>query len=233
MNSLVTLNLDGYLCENARQSFLAACSRWQVDYVEVTTAYRKDLHPCYTKPTLFHRLTSYSRIAYFDADMLIRSDAPNPFALFPEDRFYAVKDVSDVRFGPDSSIRKAVREEVHAPWHSVLESEFGLGISSDTFLQNFFNAGFMLCSPDSFREVFGFIVRNIPAKDSPFAHTGRYEQALVNYAVMASGRLTHIDEAWNYLSPDVMDPRMNAWVYHFTGINSAVLRPAIKDFRWQ
>jgi hypothetical protein len=232
MKCLVTLNLNRYLSDNARASFLSASTRWRVDYVEVTTAFRDGVHPCYTKPTLFHRLTSYSRIAYFDADMLIRSDAPNPFELFSDDKFYAVKDISDVRFAPDSPIRNAIQAEAHAPWHPVIESQLGLCIPLSFFLQNFFNAGFMLCSPNSFRETFELIVKNIPSSNSSFAHTGRYEQALVNYAVMSSKRLVLVDEAWNYIGPDISDGRMNAWVYHFTGIDSAAVKPAISSFRW-
>src|ERR1043166_1236930 len=109
MDCVVTLNIGDYLCENARQSFLAATERWGGDYVEVTASFREYLNPCFTKPTLFQRLYCYERIAYFDADMLIRGDAPNPFRLFRGNGLYAVKDLSDTRFPAGSAVNDIIQ----------------------------------------------------------------------------------------------------------------------------
>ena len=232
MDALATLNLNGYLCSNVRASFLAASQRWGVDYVEVVTPYRMDLNPCYTKPTLFARLFSYSRLAYFDADMLIRSDAPSPFAAMSTTSLSAVKDISESRFPPGSRVRDEIQNEAHRPWYRVLENHFKLGVKESLFIDGFFNAGFLLASPKYCERLFAFVKENIPREGSPYVLEGRYEQALINYAARAMGSVDLVDETWNYIAPDLSSGWMEKWVYHFTGINSAELKPRLGTFAW-
>ena len=158
MDCLVTLNLGGYLCENARASFLAAAGRWQVDYVEVTTSINPDINPCYTKPALLHRLKHYDLVAYFDADILIRDDAPNPFLEFDDELFYAVRDISAIRYSTHSMIAQIIRNEAHIPWFHRVEERFKRGLELRSFCENFFNAGVLFCSPRKAEDILGPIV---------------------------------------------------------------------------
>jgi hypothetical protein len=232
MDGLVTLNLGEYLCGNARASMIAAAKRWHADYVEILSPFRADLNPCYTKLSAFNRLTSYGRIAYFDADMLIRADAPSPFDLLGENRLVAVKDISDARFPEGSPIRDAIQAEAHIPWHGVMESLLRRGTSLEAYLSTFFNAGFLVYSPPRCRSIFEVAFSLIPEQRSRFAGIGRYEQALLNYLACGQEGVALVSEEWNYLCPDLSSGRMDHWVYHFTGLNSKHIKPAIHSFPW-
>jgi len=233
MDCLVTLNVGNYMCETAHNSLIAAADRWQVDYVEVTTPVKEGINVCYSKPALLHRLGHYERVAYFDADILIRDDAPNPFLDQEIDMFYAVRDISESRYTADSTIAEAIRNEAHIPWYHRVEERFGLGLQLESFCENFFNAGVLFFSPQASEDILAPIVEEIGKLTPELAATGRYEQAMMNYFAQASGRLRLIDERWNYLSPPVENGSMHTWVYHFTGYKGHLIKNRINGFPWR
>ena len=236
MNCVFVINTRQYLCNNARDSILSACARWNADYHELCEESLSNYHPSFMKFSTALRLKFYSRVAYFDADMLIRSDAPSCFENFPDPaRIYAVRDIELFREWVPQHLRSNFIQSVRAPYHRPLCDNLKCELNYQQYLDNFFNTGFFLCSPARHERLFEFLASHLPDSDTHYRGNAHYEQALFNYAVqlMTPNELEFVDETWNFIDPNLETRRMEKFVYHFTGAMLPRLRPQLKDFRWR
>jgi hypothetical protein len=207
-----------------------------VDYKEVTESDQPHLHPTYLKEGLVLLHERYERLACFDADMLIRSDTPSCFEVFSDEtKLYAVRDIAENRPHVPAHLRSNFIQNVRAPFFEPLQSRLGGALDYQQYVQNFFNAGFFLCSTRRHRELFAFVQSHFPGEGDRFRGNRHYEQALFNYGaqLLAADDLAFVDESWNYIDPDVTTPLMSKHVYHFTGANYGALKRAIGDFPWR
>ena len=234
MNYLVTLNINDCLCSNSRNSMLDACSRWGCKFHEITENYVGDQNVCFNKLVGIKRLTEEAdvdRLMYLDADMLIRSDAPNPLVLFNDDKTYAVRDCKDSSTEDEFLYWKSmVVESWLLSVHEKLKLDVDINRLVDTCKDWFFNAGMFLMSAKQNRPNIDLFIRNIPS----FPVNGRIEQAMWNYILKNSENMVYIDRTWNMLEPDLSESMKN-FIYHFTGFRSYVptLKERILTYNWK
>ena len=199
MNCIFTVNTDNFMCDNARSSFIAASIRWGVDYVEVRDRTFTDRYPGYLKAQAArYRISGYDRVAYWDSDCVIREDAPNVFDALPNrELFYVVRDLE---------------ESWSVNTESLLAECTRLGINCPVEKDTFFNAGFFLCSPGLWKNLFSYVIHQ-----SPNDHRGPPEQAMLNIAaaIYGDGNISYTDRTWNDCG-DWGQP-MRSYVYHFAG----------------
>ncbi len=96
-NSIVVLNINNVLCDNARNSMMDACKRWKCGFYEINENLVEKQNICFNKivgiKKFYTNNKDIDRILYLDADILIREDTPNPFELFNDiNKVYAVRD---------------------------------------------------------------------------------------------------------------------------------------------
>jgi lipopolysaccharide biosynthesis glycosyltransferase len=237
-NLVWTVNINNHMSSNARESISDAADRWGCDYLEIRTIFDTRLYPSFAKICSFEKIEGYERAVYFDSDMLIHIDTPNPFEVFSdESKFYATLDIHPHRYKIDDEIWSNVKNDNQEYYYNILEQQFGWNISKEIFLDNFFNSGFFLYSSKRHKSIFKAISQALPLIDGRevFSFSAHYEQALFNYIVqgMRPNDLTIVDESWNYLEPPINEPKMNSYVWHFTGYNFWKIKDSIKDYDWR
>lgn len=235
MNCIYVVNVNGCLCANSQRSLQSAARRWQVDYVELIENGQPDLHPAFSKCGGLLGLNSFHRVACFDADMLIRSDAPSPFdCLDDANRLYVVRDLARVRPYTPKALAYDLVGSVRGSFYADTAKLVGQDVEYGQYLRGFFNSGFFVASPERHRALFECIVSHFPPGSHPMAKNVHFEQALFNYVVQATDPdvLSYAPETWNFIDPDIRQQRMDAFVYHFTGANFRELKQAIYAFPW-
>lgn len=91
-NVLVTINTGDFLRPNVRASYAHAAKRWGCEYLEITEPYHKSQHPYGMKLELpEHPALADTRALFVDADVVIRSDCPDPFGSVPSGYFAAAQ----------------------------------------------------------------------------------------------------------------------------------------------
>ena len=102
MNVLVTLNLNDYLTDNSRASLRHAAARWDAAYLELTAPWI-DRCDAFGIKMAMHKLpvSPHDRVAFFDADVLVREDCPSPFDAVPETHFGGVANFQGDTHGGD------------------------------------------------------------------------------------------------------------------------------------
>lgn len=236
MNCLLVLNTGGVMCENSRHSFTDAAKRWGCDYVEATVNRFPWLDPTFSKCAAISCLHGYDRVAYYDSDILIRSDAPSVFDEHNDhEAFYAVADIAAPKPHLPQDAWPTLVEEVRGKYHPMLQAATGATIPKQLFIDRFFNAGFFILSPSCHEDVLTFFSDHNIGESHPHRRNGHYEQALFNFAVqlLHSDRLVLCDETWNYIDPNVATGTMDHYVYHFTGISKGQIRPALAGMNWR
>ena len=83
-NLVVTLNVGGQnvIHDNARASLREAARRWDCDCLEAVSY--SGGHHWHEKLRLLDHLPPGLRVVYFDGDLIVRSDLPNPLKVVPE-----------------------------------------------------------------------------------------------------------------------------------------------------
>lgn len=226
------------MSSNARESLSHAADRWGCDFLEIRTIFDNRLYPSFAKITSFEKIEGYERAVYFDSDMLIHIEAPNPFEVFNNpDKFYATLDIHPERYGVDNEMWHNVKYNNQEYYYKVLEEQFGWGLSKETFLNKFINSGFFIYSTKRHKPIFKAISKALPLVDGReyFSFSAHYEQALFNYIIQSirPSDLEIVEESWNYLEPPIEDPKMNQNVWHFTGYNFWKIKDTIKDYDWR
>ena len=224
MRILATININGFLNQNSRDSFRDAAERWHCKYVEVSSGL-DGFHPTYTKIALLKQYENCERIMYIDADCVIRSDAPNPFSIFADSRlFYAVR---------DAPARLKIHHDL-LDWHASilarLDEIFGPAELPLSPLRCF-NAGVFICSPRKHARLIEQVSTWLPV-DKVMRTNPVYEQGLFNYVIQRfwPELVCYVDETWNYLRPEEL-PEMTKYVYHFAGMEGRDALTATVDWR--
>lgn len=236
-NLVWTVNINNHLSENARKSLSHASQRWNCDFMEIQTVFDQRLYPSFAKISSFEKIEGYDRCVYFDSDMLIHVDAPNPFEVF-EDRtkFVAVLDIHPQNHDHNSEQWVTVKNNVQENYWYILEAQFGWGVPKERFMDNFFNSGFFVMTPKHHKTIFKAISQALPLTDGRegYAFSAHYEQALFNYVVQAyrNNELLLTEEKWNRLEPPIQSQRMFDYVWHFTGFNFWKMKGTINDYDW-
>jgi lipopolysaccharide biosynthesis glycosyltransferase len=237
-NLVWTVNINNHMTSNARESISHAADRWGCDFLEIRTIFDSRLYPSFAKITSFEKIEGYERAVYFDSDMLIHIDTPNPFEVFTDrTKFVAVLDIHPEKHDMNSEQWTFVKENVQENYWNILESQLGWNVSRETFLNSFFNSGFYLMDIKRHKTIFKVISQALPLIDGRelFSYSAHYEQALFNYVIQAfrPKDLYLTEEKWNRLEPPIDEEKMNDYVWHFTGYNFWKIKDTIKDYNWR
>lgn len=237
-NLVWTVNINNHLSENARKSLSHASQRWNCDFMEIQTVFDNRLYPSFAKISSFEKIEGYDRCVYFDSDMLIHIDAPNPFEVFQDQRkFIAVLDIHPQNHDHSSEQWVTVKNNVQENYWYILEKQLGWGVPKERYMDNFFNSGFFMMTPKHHKTIFKVISQALPLTDGreSFSYSAHYEQALFNYVIQAyrSNELFLAEEKWNRLEPPIESPRMNDYVWHFTGYNFWKMKDTINNYDWR
>jgi hypothetical protein len=230
MNCVYTVNIGGYSPATTLESHYAAAKRWNAVYCEINESLAPACHPSYSKVyAAFHDLKRYERLAFFDGDTVISACAPNVFTEHNDSNlFYAVRleRPSDPLFYAVRTVLPTdcdfMRSIVHWPLQCM---EASCGVKFKGSLDNFFNGGVYVCSPQHHADILAFFIEHVPACSHKL--DALMEQALLNIAVNRSGKLSLMDTTWNQTGRP-LSGRMQNYVYHFTG--SGGNRKALVDY---
>lgn len=211
---LATVNINGFLTERARKSFMSACERWGCDFSEIHAILKPECPSCskYLVPRL---LSGYENIMVLDADTVISDSAPNPFELaVSPDTLYAVSDYQVVN-----------------QCYAWIQGPFSAGMSpaltkNPNFksppAEQFFNGGMWLCHPvDSMIKLFQRAAECLPEKCDPWIEQGTLNVVAYNSPDI---RVCLLPEKWNHIIPKDCNPIPEYYINHFGGWAHDLLR---------
>jgi hypothetical protein len=232
-NSIVVLNIGNVLCDNARNSILNACKRWNCNFYEITKNRVDDKNIWINKIVgiyEYYQLNpNVERIMYLDADILIRDDAPNPFELLDDkDKVYAVLDYNDGWATKELYIHRMIEPRLRIV-HDNLKYNVDINNLISTSCDWFFNAGMFILSPLSCKYEMDTFINNIPF----IWNNPHLEQPMWNYILKCSNKVELIDSTWNLLNPQTNFNKMDAYIYHFTGTRFVELKPLLPCYNWK
>ncbi|MGD1001843.1 MAG: methyltransferase domain-containing protein [Candidatus Brocadiia bacterium] len=209
--AVVTINVGGVLCPNARRSFEAAAERWKADYVELNGPCTPEVPgPSFLKLELF-RLCAADRAFYIDGgDALIRSDAPTPFDLCPPTHLGAVRN------GPDRvPFVEDIRDQQEIEW-----ALFNHCLGTRYACASYFNAGMLVLTRATHAGMLDRARRLVGQLSEPRRLVRWQDQTFLNYAAVDLGvPILLMDETWNYTQPEDIGHwnGMERFVYHLAG----------------
>jgi len=235
MNVLMTLNIGGFLCPNARNSMLAASERWDCLFHEITMNLAGDQYIAFNKVfgiREFCKTHDIETVFYLDADCLIRSDTPNPFELFTDSGVYGVRDAYE-HWSPTEleSYQKDITDEWLKKVHQAMKWDVDIDDMIRTCPSWFFNTGMFILKPRGFADEIESFVSSTPLV-SPDSLS---EQALWNYILHPRNKVILIDgHNWNYIDSSLSTQKMEYYIYHFTGMtNRGKLRTNLPTYPWK
>jgi hypothetical protein len=233
VNCLLTINIGDSLCPNARESLEAAAARWGCDFLEVRDNYVGQLPPHFNKvPAIRKRCLGYASVMCVDADVLIRSDAPNPFYMFTGERVYAVRDLPINLTAEQLRYYKADVTDIWVDWAlQIIRPDVVREPIVATCHEWFFNSGVFVLRPWAVMSEIDWFIASMPQGRSDIPH--RMEQALWNCVLHASDKVEFIGQEWNHVQPNVNDPVMRDFVYHFTGYDWPTMRFHLPRYNWK
>jgi len=202
--TLCTINIGGFLRQNVRESYLAACERWGCDYFEIDETVTDLRHFIDIKHYLcqFDQLAG-RRVMYIDADAVIREDCPDPWEFVPPGYFAAVQN-------DQGMLDQVCQYNQHMAWNNM-----------ERFLAEpcpyvgwCFNGGMFMFEPDLHFTLFDI------AKDLYEAskHVGTDEQVGLSICVSATKTpFFPLSRIFNCVGPIVFEhwPKLPAWVTHY------------------
>jgi len=208
--ALVTINVGGVLCPNARRSFEAAAARWGADYVELKTVTPDAPAPHFLSFELF-RLCPADRIFYIDgSDAIIRSDAPSPFDLCPPTHLGVVR--NDPDRAPSIEVIRDEQEIEWALYNHCLGTQYPCAA--------YCNNGVQVLTRAAHTGMLDRARQLVERLSGPRQLVRWLDQTLLNYAAADLGvPVLLMDETWNYMhSEDIGHWNgMERFVYHFAG----------------
>ena len=235
MNYIVTLNLNNYLCDNARQSMMDASLRWNCEFYEITKSIVGSPAPCFNKICGIKELMEKKDVDvvfYVDADILIRDDTPNPFELCTSDGVYVVKDMIDSFDGHEKLIwRSMVSDMWLREAHHILRFELDIDELIHTSPQWFFNAGMFLFNVKSNMDFIDLFIKKMPSNPV----SDRIEQSMMNYMLKHWNKIIHVDKTWNRIDPSLSSGNMEDYIYHFTGFGDVdqTYKTLLLTYNWK
>jgi hypothetical protein len=219
MNFVITLNTGhNVLHDNARASMREAARRWKADYLEIVTPTGDTKqHHYYQKLRLADHLPDGSRIAYFDADCVIRSDCPSLFDIVPEGQLGWVRTHHPSHSGATHHVYRPMAD---------FAAKFGVRLDID---HEYLNSGLMVFDMPAHRPLFAEANRMV----SEIGFDSRWMLADQGYLSVARKKLNlsvfWIPPLFNFCGDALWagwTPTMNAFCYHFCGpINKSIAIP--------
>lgn len=218
--ALVVLNIgEKSLCTKSRESFKHATDRWNCDFIEICESLY-DCHHYWQKMFVRDYLESqYLYILQLDADMLIRSDTPNPFNLLEDYTIAAVK------ARQHEGMRNIInyREKSINYWSKQANLK---PCPDDKHL----NAGFLLYNTQKSEALFDFAKKI--GQNNEWRSRLLPEQATLSVVIDNLQIPTlWLDKTWNSTYPQWSKQQMINYIYHFTGHNNKEIR--INAVEWR
>ena len=215
--ALLVANFGGRsLHRKSRESLMHAAWRWGAEYVEWTAPVEQCKHHLFKKAALLgdESLKAFDRVAYFDADTIVRIDTPSPFGLAPQDsvggcREFHGRSWFDWWCGMDEEcVTEAAR----------------IDLPPTSYFGSYINTGMMLLTPEIHCEVW----REVAAREYPVPRGGSGDQVIFNtlaynghakVQVIHSAYNTLIGSYYRQLPDDHTGYRkgMSTWVLHLAG----------------
>jgi len=228
--ALITIDINNFQTENSEESMKSAASRWGADFVVSSDLFFGDAFGfTFNKAYLDFIATGYDQVVFFDADCIIRSDAPTPFTLIIPEKIRAVKNGNE-RIGNYQNTlnqhtynllrinqQQQMLQEIHRP-------------------DVYFNTGFILSEVSTLRRLC-HIVRTILPELNYDRFNPIYEQALFNYAArcispnLDNPFFEYAEECWNYMYPSDLQ-RQTEWVYHISN-DVANRNQVLETLQWR
>ncbi len=210
-NGVLVINMppENKFTSNQRNSFRSACNRWQCDFIEFVKGW-EPYPPTSFKLKAFD-ICPHDRILIMDSDMIIRSDAPNPFTFTNPEYFYAVRNQQPhhIDFYREINVEIA-RENINR----ILTQKFIQNkISVELISNTFFNGGFLMISRQYHEEIFvlaNYLMLGVE-------QVNWHDQIPLNIAAHTIlGGYHDLGYEWNYQFPTDLN-KMTSYVYHFAG----------------
>lgn len=212
--AVLTIDIDNFQTENSKQSMIAASNRWGADFFSYSEKLLENSYGItFTKAYIDQILNGYDQIAFFDADCIIRSDAPTPFTLIVPNKLRAVKNGNE-RIG---NYHNTLNQHTYNLLR-INQQQQMLDIIERPDM--YFNTGFMLADISTFRRLC-HTVRCILPELNYDRFNPIYEQALFNYASrclspdLDNPFFEYAEECWNYMYPSDLE-KQTEWVYHIS-----------------
>jgi hypothetical protein len=196
---------DGIL-PNSRASMIAACRRWGIAFIELTSALLPGTDAFAEKLELEKHASGFDQVIYLDRDVVIRSDSPNPMDLVPVYQFGAVPS-----YQPDHDWRDTANAELRPLFEAS-----GLRFAADT---DHFNGGLYIFSPHVHSSIFEDARRMDAA--TPNRHWAVHEEGCVSLAAIRSGyAIKRLPMEFNRVggpSRERWVPAMECFIQHYAG----------------
>jgi len=211
---VLTIDIDNFQTENSKQSMVEASNRWGADFFSYSEKLLENSYGItFTKAYIDQILIGYDQVAFFDADCIIRSDAPTPFTLIVPNKLRAVQNGNE-RIG---NYHNTLNQHTYNLLR-INQQQQMLDIIERPDM--YFNTGFMLGDISTFRKLC-HMVRCIMPELSYDRFNPIYEQALFNYASrclspdLDNPFFEYAEECWNYMYPSDLG-KQTEWVYHIS-----------------
>lgn len=212
--ALITIDINNFQRENSRESMRSASERWGAEFVVSNHHIIGDSFGyTFNKAYLDIIANGYDQIAFFDADCIIRSDAPTPYTLIVPEKIRAVQNGNE-RIG---NYRNTLNQHIYNLLRINQQQQM---IQHITQPDVYFNTGFILSDITTLRRLC-HLVRTMLPELSYDRFNPIYEQALFNYASrcitpdLDNPFFEYAEECWNYMYPSEKS-RQTEWVYHIS-----------------
>jgi lipopolysaccharide biosynthesis glycosyltransferase len=212
--ALLTIDINNFQRSNSKESMINAAERWEADFISYDKKPLGELYGVtFTKSFIDQILPDYDQIAFFDADCIIRSDAPTPFTLILPNKLRAVQNGNE-RIG---NYTNTLNQHTYNLLR-INQQQQMLDIIDRPDV--YFNTGFMLADITTFRRLC-HMVRCILPELNYDRFNAIYEQALFNYAArcispdLNDSFFEYSEECWNYMYPSNLEVQTE-WVYHIS-----------------
>lgn len=228
--ALITIDINNFQTENSRESMKSAALRWGADFVVSSNLFLGDAYGfTFNKAFLDFIATGYDQIAFFDADCIIRSDAPTPFTLIVPEKIKAVQNGNE-RIG---NYNNTLGQHTYNLLRINQQQQM---IETINRPDVYFNTGFILSEVSTLRRLC-HLVRAILPELNYDRFNPIYEQALFNYAArcispnLDNPFFEYAEECWNYMYPQDLN-NQTEWVYHIS--NDVLNRnQVLENLRWR
>lgn len=220
----------------AIESIRSACNRWGVTFIEKTKNDYKNLNN-FLIPNkvfwLFENLNNFDKVLFLDADMVINENCESPFPYLDGFDICVVKDKQEGR-SCELFFDKVREEHILNSNNSIEIFERNIeNFKKNTYIEGYFNSGFMLFRPKWFSFVYYFYKKIIYYNEDLYNYMSTFwaEQNLINAVVLSKKdiKINYLPTTWNYIAPDILDEyhthylkdRMIPKIYHFCGTDSS------------
>lgn len=212
--AVVTIDINNFQRENSKESMRSASERWGADFLISTEHFLgENFGFTFNKAYLDKIAGEYDQIAFFDADCIIRSDAPTPFTLIIPEKIRAVQNGNN-RIG---NYPNTLNQHIYNLLRINQQQQMIQYVNRPDM---YFNTGFILSDISTLRRLC-HLVRTILPELSYDRFNPIYEQALFNYAArcinpdLENPFFEYAEECWNYMYPSEKQ-KQTEWVYHIS-----------------